>query len=56
MYVLGGADQQAVIALIEENTEPEYWVIGALTTQRWLRQSGEQLIDQLTTARKQLHF
>ena len=48
--------QQAVIALVEENTEPEYWVIGALTTQRCLRQSGEQLINQLSQARQQLQL
>ena len=46
--------QQAVIALVEENTEPDYWVIGALTTHRWLRQSGEQLLNQLTQAKQQL--
>ncbi|ODS22802.1 hypothetical protein AB835_12285 [Candidatus Endobugula sertula] len=47
--------QQAVIALVEENTEPEYWVIEALTTQRWLRQSGEQLINRLNQAGQQLN-
>ena len=47
--------QQAVIALIEENTEPEYWMIGALTTQRWLMQSGEQLLSQLVSARNRLN-
>lgn len=41
----------AVIALVEENSEPEHWVMGALQTQRWLRQSGEACLQQLATTR-----
>ena len=46
--------QQAILALTEESAEPEYWLMGALHTHRWLRQSGEQLINQITDTRQRL--
>ena len=39
--------QQSMIALTEEQAEPEGWLIGALVTHRWLRQQGETLMTEL---------
>jgi|GEM_PF-5157745 len=47
--------QQSMIALAENEVEPDYWLIGALTTHRWLRQQGDGLISKLTTIKQSLH-
>jgi hypothetical protein len=37
--------EQAMVALVNDNTEPESWLIGAMVTQQLLQQSGEQLLN-----------
>jgi len=46
--------QQSMIALAEGQVEPDYWLIGALTTHRWLRQQGETLMTELVSIKQSL--
>lgn len=46
--------QQSMMALTEEQVEPEGWLIGALVTHRWLRQQGETLMTELVSVKQSL--
>jgi len=43
-----------MIALTEEQVEPEGWLIGALVTHRWLRQQGEMLMTELVSVKQSI--
>lgn len=47
--------QQSMIALVEEQVEPDGWLIGALVTHRWLRQQGETLMTKLVSVKQSLN-
>ena len=44
-----------MMALTEEQVEPDGWLIGALVTHRWLRQQGEALITELVSIKQSLN-
>ena len=46
--------QQSMIALAETQVEPDYWVMGAACTHRWLREQGERLTTQLAKVKQTL--
>jgi hypothetical protein len=43
--------EHAVINLAADELEPELWLAGAVTHQRWLKQSGENIAEQLRQVR-----
>jgi hypothetical protein len=43
-----------MMALTEEQVEPEGWIIGALVTHRWLRQQGETLMTEFVSVKQSL--
>ena len=47
--------QQSMIALTEEQTEPEGWLIGALVMHRWLRQQGEAVMTELASVKQSMN-
>lgn len=44
--------QQSVIALAETQVEPDYWLIGAVCTHRWLREQGDYLTAKLAKVKQ----
>ena len=44
--------EHAVINLAADELEPELWLAGAITHQRWLKQSGGNIVEQLRQVRQ----
>jgi len=47
--------QQSVIALAETQVEPDYWLMGAVCTHRWLREQGERLTAQMANVKQAIN-
>ena len=45
---------EAMLALMDAGDDPEHWLIGAILAKRWLRESGENLRQQLRAIRSGL--
>ena len=43
--------EHAVINLAADELEPELWLAGAVTNQRWLKQTGDNIAEQLRQVR-----
>ena len=44
--------EHAVINLAADELAPELWLAGAVTHQRWLKQSGDNITEQLRRVRQ----